>query len=273
VKGANPINGYCFDDVAHVRTSGVLETDAGNTVDWCKKHAVRLQCTVLCGYPRSVVEDAAPEKQTNDKHKKQKNNDDGDDAGGKDDAVADANNGADDDGTRGGGEGGRGAGEDGEAPTTSAAAGIVGTITTGTTTTGTNDAAGEEQSEEGERLYNALVVVGPDGAVLAQYHKSFLYCVDKTWASEGGGFISVPIPIVTRGGGGGGGATGGGGGGGGGEGGDGRGEGESGGEEPPVLASLGICMDINPREFQAPWWGAGGKGDWPFAPYWLPSTI
>ena len=45
-------SGYCFDDVADV--SRVAETDDGPTVRWCAKHAARLGCTVLCGYPRRV---------------------------------------------------------------------------------------------------------------------------------------------------------------------------------------------------------------------------
>lgn len=236
-------SGYCFDDVAAVR--GVLEDDRGATVEWCKRHAVRLQCTVLCGYPRSVVldddDDAAEQPD--------KNNDDDDERRRGEGAGA------------GGGE--RGGGGQGDDPQmTSAPAGI--------SATAMNDTPGVAKEEEGEQvkqkqkknienenknkkeqLYNALVVVGPDGTVLAHYHKSFLYCIDKTWASEGGGFISVPIPFVTRGDGGGDGD----GGGGGGE-----------GVEEIVLASLGICMDINPREFKAPWWdssgapGGGGKG-------------
>ena len=265
-------SGYCFDDVAAVR--GVLETDRGATVEWCKRHARRLQCTVLCGYPRSVTaadadvegdddgDDALKNKQLINKKHKGNNDDDDDD---------------DDEGEGEGGRGRPGGGGGGEPPTTSSA-----------------------DRPPNEQLYNAMVVVGPDGTVLAHYHKSFLYCIDKTWASEGGGFMSVPIPIVGgnaggaeggvegvgagggRGGGrdggggrGGGGGEGGGGGGGGrggvggaaeageagegGRGGVGGGEGEGGrdedqgGEENTVLASLGICMDINPREFQAPW--------------------
>lgn len=180
-------SGYCFDDVAHVRT--VLESDEGATVEWCKRHAVRLQCTLVCGYPRSVVEN--------------------------------------DEASRG------------QHPATTS-----------------DGASGDESSE---KRYNAVVVVGPDGAVIAHYHKSFLYCIDKTWADEGAGFMWIPIPNAGRGGGGsgndGGGGEDDGGGGDGGDGGDsgdeGSGDEDEGGNE--VLASLGICMDINPREFEAPW--------------------
>lgn len=149
-------SGYCFDDVDDVRR--VAETDDGRTVRWCAKHAIRLGCTVLCGYPRCVP--------------------------------------------------------------------------------------GDEKKGTEDALFNALVAVGPDGSTLANYHKTFLYVIDKTWAREGTGFISVDIPIredsfapsdaagVS---------------------------GEASGDPadaPPrafVRATLGICMDINPKEFEASW--------------------
>ena len=155
-------SGYCFDDVADV--SRVAETDDGPTVRWCAKHAVRLGCTVLCGYPRRVPGAKIPNE-------------------GVAEAVADA--GAD-------------------------------------------------------ALYNALVAVGPDGNTLTHYHKSFLYVVDKTWADEGSGFVCVDVPVrrAPLGGEGGGVAEG----------------TESGAREYAfVRATLGVCMDINPREFEAPW--------------------
>jgi len=156
-------SGYCFDDVADV--SRVAETDDGPTVRWCAKHAVRLGCTVLCGYPRRVPE--IPNE-----------------GAARADADADA-------------------------------------------------------------LYNALVAVGPDGNTLTHYHKSFLYVVDKTWAREGSGFTCVDIPVRNE---------------------NARREpfgddgGVSGDDENEndasfarVRATLGVCMDINPREFEAPW--------------------
>jgi hypothetical protein len=49
--------------------------------------------------------------------------------------------------------------------------------------------------DDDDVLYNALVVVAADGTVLTRYHKTHLYVVDETWASEGSGFVSVPIPV------------------------------------------------------------------------------
>ena len=140
-------SGYCFDDVADV--SRVAETDDGPTVRWCAKHAARLGCTVLCGYPRRVPGAKIRHDEKN---------------GAADESSADA-------------------------------------------------------------LYNALVAVGPDGTTLTHYHKSFLYVVDKTWADEGSGFVCVDIPVR-------------------------KGKDDA---TAYVRATLGVCMDINPREFEAPW--------------------
>ena len=151
-------SGYCFDDVADV--SRVAETDDGPTMRWCAKHAVRLGCTVLCGYPRRVSGAKTQNK-----------------------GVADADTDAD-------------------------------------------------------ALYNALVAVGPDGNTLTHYHKSFLYVVDKTWATEGSGFVCVDVPVRNA------------------SFGDERGrraETSVSDALTRVRATLGVCMDINPREFEAPW--------------------
>jgi protein N-terminal amidase len=87
-------------------------------------------------------------------------------------------------------------------------------------------ASGESASET-ETAFNALVAVGPDGVVLANYHKTFLYVIDKTWATEGHGFTTITLPL--------------------------RGASMSAEADDAVRATLGICMDINPREFEAPW--------------------
>ncbi|KAK3403185.1 carbon-nitrogen hydrolase [Sordaria brevicollis] len=64
--------------------------------------------------------------------------------------------------------------------------------------------------------YNSLLVVNGDGETVANYRKSFLYYTDQTWALEGGGFYG------------------------------GRMEGFG-------NVAMGICMDINPYKFEAPW--------------------
>ena len=76
-------------------------------------------------------------------------------------------------------------------------------------------------AEEGTIAYNSLVIVSAAGDVVAHYRKSFLYYTDETWAKEGLGFYAGVLPV-----------------------------GESGRQ---VKAVAGICMDINPYKFEAPW--------------------
>lgn len=65
--------------------------------------------------------------------------------------------------------------------------------------------------------YNSAIMISPDGDTIANYRKSFLYAVDETWALEGqDGFFEGHIPEL----------------------GD---------------VAMGICMDINPYKFEAPW--------------------
>lgn len=65
--------------------------------------------------------------------------------------------------------------------------------------------------------YNSLIMVNGEGETIANYRKSFLYYTDETWALEGpDGFFEGHIPGL----------------------GD---------------CAMGICMDINPYKFEAPW--------------------
>lgn len=87
---------------------------------------------------------------------------------------------------------------------------------------------GEEQSEDEQedKYYNSLIVVGEDGQVLHNYRKRFLYYTDETWATEGDagrGFLSLEFDHPT-----------------------------SEGKKRHVPTSFGICMDINPYKFEAP---------------------
>eukprot|EP00958_Prasinococcus_capsulatus_P023470 scaffold3476_cov415-Prasinococcus_capsulatus_cf.AAC.2 len=70
------------------------------------------------------------------------------------------------------------------------------------------------------KLFNSVMVVSPQGELVTVYDKSFLYSSDKTWAEEGTGFMTVKIPQR--------------------------------GSEQMLHCGLGICMDINPYGFQAP---------------------
>ncbi|KAK2594908.1 hypothetical protein QQS21_007356 [Conoideocrella luteorostrata] len=65
--------------------------------------------------------------------------------------------------------------------------------------------------------YNSAVVVNSDGDVVANYRKAHLYYTDETWALEGSsGFLCHRIPGLGT-------------------------------------LALGICMDLNPYRFEAPW--------------------
>ncbi|KAJ4167849.1 hypothetical protein NW754_011665 [Fusarium falciforme] len=69
----------------------------------------------------------------------------------------------------------------------------------------------------GPEYYNSVIVVNGDGETIANYRKSFLYYTDETWALEGNrGFYDGFIPGLGN-------------------------------------TSIGICMDINPYKFEAPW--------------------
>eukprot|EP01007_Sphenomonas_quadrangularis_P000272 NODE_1111_length_997_cov_167.838608_g921_i0.p1 GENE.NODE_1111_length_997_cov_167.838608_g921_i0~~NODE_1111_length_997_cov_167.838608_g921_i0.p1 ORF type:complete len:287 (-),score=56.73 NODE_1111_length_997_cov_167.838608_g921_i0:137-976(-) len=73
-----------------------------------------------------------------------------------------------------------------------------------------------KQTDQGTKLYNSAVVVLPDGTVTERYDKHFLYVTDKTWSQEGTEFKSLQIDSLG------------------------------------CRLGLGICMDINPYEFKAP---------------------
>ncbi|KAK4127941.1 carbon-nitrogen hydrolase [Parathielavia appendiculata] len=64
--------------------------------------------------------------------------------------------------------------------------------------------------------YNSLIVVNSVGENIAHYRKSFLYYTDATWAREGQGFYGGKLGSLGQ-------------------------------------AAIGICMDINPYKFEAPW--------------------
>ncbi|KAK7912030.1 carbon-nitrogen hydrolase [Apiospora marii] len=65
--------------------------------------------------------------------------------------------------------------------------------------------------------YNSLIVVNGEGETIANYRKSHLYYTDETWALEGTeGFFTDHIPGLGN-------------------------------------CSMGICMDLNPYKFEAPW--------------------
>lgn len=68
---------------------------------------------------------------------------------------------------------------------------------------------------DGEQLFNAMMVVSPDGELVCNPRKTFLYETDKLWATAGDGFESWFCPWLGK------------------------------------QISFGICMDINPNDFKA----------------------
>eukprot|EP00793_Prasinoderma_coloniale_P004143 PRCOL_00006319-RA len=74
-----------------------------------------------------------------------------------------------------------------------------------------------EEHAGAPRFYNSQLAVSPEGLVLAVYDKHFLYVTDKTWATPGKSFRALELPGLG------------------------------------IKVGLGVCMDINPREFEAPY--------------------
>lgn len=64
--------------------------------------------------------------------------------------------------------------------------------------------------------YNSAIIVSNEGETIGNYRKHFLYMIDETWALEGDGFGRDDIPGLGQ-------------------------------------TAMGICMDINPYKFEAPW--------------------
>lgn len=69
-----------------------------------------------------------------------------------------------------------------------------------------------------ENYYNSMMVISPEGQLIENCRKKFLYVTDKTWAVEGEDFKCIEIRKNTK----------------------------------IYKVGLGICMDINPYEFTAP---------------------
>ena len=73
--------------------------------------------------------------------------------------------------------------------------------------------------------YNSTVTVGPDGKILAHYRKTHLYYTDETWAHESDtGWLTTNLPLLPL---------------------------HNGDNNLPT--AFGICMDLNPHLFTAPW--------------------
>ena len=91
---------------------------------------------------------------------------------------------------------------------------------------GVADPASQTSPDGQTRAFNALITVDPDGCVLAHARKSNLYYTDAPWARPSPtGFTSADLPL----------------------------ESASHVSEAYTRTAFGICMDLNPRAFSAPW--------------------
>jgi protein N-terminal amidase len=66
-----------------------------------------------------------------------------------------------------------------------------------------------------DRLYNSMLVVDPQGAIVHVHRKHLLYVTDEIWAAEGDGFTCRQVGGLGR-------------------------------------CAFAICMDLNPKQFKAP---------------------
>jgi protein N-terminal amidase len=71
-----------------------------------------------------------------------------------------------------------------------------------------------------EELYNSCMIVDKNGNALPSYRKHFLYELDENWSLEGSDFGCMELETHSG---------------------------------ILVKAGIGICMDINPKQFKAPW--------------------
>ncbi|GKZ79345.1 carbon-nitrogen hydrolase [Aspergillus niger] len=89
-----------------------------------------------------------------------------------------------------------------------------------------DDAQQADSSNPTETCYNSLLVVDETGDIILNYRKSFLYYTDETWAAEGNpqqGYHQLSFPNSSQ-----------------------------SSVESQIATSFGICMDINPYRFEAP---------------------
>ncbi len=83
---------------------------------------------------------------------------------------------------------------------------------------------------DANEIYNAVQIVDETGRVILRVNKHHLYCIDETWADEDtSGFTSTKLVLK------------------------GKGGNSNTVEEYRIKTTVGICMDINPYKFEAPW--------------------
>jgi protein N-terminal amidase len=93
-----------------------------------------------------------------------------------------------------------------------------------------------ERTLDNQHIYNALVFVSASGTVIAHTRKSHLFYSDEVWAEEGPeGFFAGEVPLGPA------------------RNGEVGSEVQNGVRKAGVKIAAGICMDINPYQFTAPW--------------------
>ena len=88
----------------------------------------------------------------------------------------------------------------------------------------------KDSNQEAESRFNSLLIVNSRGETMLNYQKRFLYYTDEPWASEGEngkGFFQCPLSK--------------------------SGEASDYSTEETIPTAVGICMDINPYKFLAPY--------------------
>lgn len=97
-----------------------------------------------------------------------------------------------------------------------------------------------ERTEDTSKLYNSALVVSPQGEVIFNYRKSFLYETDEEWGclENPQGFQTFPLTFK-----------------------DAAKDNRGNAQDVTLKTSIGICMDLSPYKFQAPF------HDYEFATY------
>ncbi|CEL04772.1 hypothetical protein ASPCAL05897 [Aspergillus calidoustus] len=109
----------------------------------------------------------------------------------------------------------------------------------------TTPKGGGEGETQQEKYYNSLLIISPTGSILHNYRKTFLYYTDETWASEGSAELgcrnltlplpppdSKHVPDIPE---------------------TGNIDKSSSIRAREIPTTFGICMDINPYRFEAPY--------------------
>ena len=96
---------------------------------------------------------------------------------------------------------------------------------------------------DANKIYTAVQIVDETGRVVLRANKHHLYCIDETWADEDieSGFTSLELVLKARGIGNTNSSR------------SSRSSSSSKVEEYRIKTTVGICMDINPYKFEAPW--------------------